>query len=145
MLLKRDICGRCRPLTWGFVENHGTYTKVRKSALAQVKWHLLNHGCFAALYDVNLTEWADYLVQEAYYQREQEAQVGLTETQNPLKWETQAKGQNWFLTNMCCPMFEAIQRIVVGFEPWVRTSRSIQTRWSELEQQAAAAAGPAGA
>ena len=85
------------------------------------------------------TEWADNLVQEAYFQREQEARVGLTETQNPMRWESQAKGQNWFLTNMCCPMFEAIQGIVPGFESWVGTSKSIQTRWSELEQQAAAA------
>ena len=84
-------------------------------------------------------------MQEAYYQREQEAQVGLTETQNPMKWETQAKGQNWFLTNMCCPMFEAIQATVPGFDSWVGTSKSIQTRWSELEQAAAPAPAPAGA
>lgn len=82
-------------------------------------------------------------MQEAYYQREQEAQVGLTETQNPMKWETQAKGQNWFLTNMCCPMFEAIQATVPGFDSWVGTSKSIQTRWSELEQAAAPAPAPA--
>lgn len=88
--------------------------------------------------------WADYLIEEAYYQREQEAEVGLTETQNPLKWETQAKGQNWFLKNMCCPMFEAIHTTIEGFEPWVGNSRKIAEKWTELEQEllAEAAAAP---
>jgi hypothetical protein len=160
-ILRCCVCW-CRLLTWAFVASRGTLTKVsehrtlshyrsrvRRDLAGSTTLQGLRNGslvfrsllialcvwCCVVLRTINHLEWADYLVKEAYYQREQEAQVGLTETQNPMKWETQAKGQNWFLTNMCCPMFEDIQQAVAGFD-WVGNSKDIQRRWSELEQAA---------